>query len=412
MFLVSFFSYGLGLYNLSFILLMFSLVYNVVRNVRENGNLVIMPPMCSRMITEMCLLAGVYVALGVLSLGVYGIVKKKLVEPVEPSRDAKWMVLLLQGVMYFGVGPAVVATEMTPIPGSIAGSTIVLFSLKIHSYYATNFLLAKERAARGTLKAGKKSLFLNRTDSEKNRKMRFPGNVSLGNFTYFMFCAPTLVYETSYPRTPRIRTGYVAWMTFQVLICLVVQYCVSCQLLFPPLIHGSGSLVFDAMRLAIPSIIVWLLGFYALFHALLNAWAELARFADRQFYLDWWNSTTIDAFWNKWNILVHEWCLRHVFVESQTYFNVSRRHAGLATFLFSAILHEYIFFIAFRTPRPAIFTAMMIQVPFMSISQRLNLEGKRRGNLLVWLNLFLGHPLVELMYVRSFLDRNERLFPC
>jgi diacylglycerol O-acyltransferase-1 len=35
------------------------------------------------------------------------------------------------------------------------------------------------------------------------------------------------------------------------------------------------------MQLAIPSLVVWLTGFYALFHCVLNIVAELLRFADR-----------------------------------------------------------------------------------------------------------------------------------
>ena len=33
---------------------------------------------------------------------------------------------------------------------------------------------------------------------------------------------------------------------------------------------------------------VWLAGFYAFFHVWLNVLAELLRFGDRVFYLEWW----------------------------------------------------------------------------------------------------------------------------
>ena len=38
------------------------------------------------------------------------------------------------------------------------------------------------------------------------------------------------------------------------------------------------------LKLALPNHIIWQIGFYALFHSLLNLCAELLRFADRQFY--------------------------------------------------------------------------------------------------------------------------------
>eukprot|EP00181_Compsopogon_caeruleus_P001687 CAMPEP_0184688996 /NCGR_PEP_ID=MMETSP0312-20130426/30404_1 /TAXON_ID=31354 /ORGANISM="Compsopogon coeruleus, Strain SAG 36.94" /LENGTH=391 /DNA_ID=CAMNT_0027146281 /DNA_START=571 /DNA_END=1747 /DNA_ORIENTATION=- len=375
-----------------------------------------------------------YVAVALSSILAYFIVRERIVRLSEPAPDAKWRVLGLQLFLYLGIGPAVIMSKITPLPGLAAGMVIVIFSLKIHSYCATNFLMALERAmvkaksSKSALSKPAKDALLARhpgsssslsdldssdsTSSSKDRSLRFPASVNFPNFAYFMFCAPTLTYETRYPRTGKVRKVYVIEIVAEMFICFAIQYCISVQLLLPPLRNPSTSLVFDMMRLAIPSIIVWLLGFYAFFHAFLNGWAELAQFADRQFYLEWWNSTTIEDFWSTWNLLVHEWCLRHVFVESQSYLRVSKRNAGLATFLISAILHEYIFFIGFRSPRPAIFTAMMIQVPLMSMSQQLKRRGLRRGNLLVWLNLFLGQPLVELMYVRSVLDRRDPLFPC
>ena len=56
------------------------------------------------------------------------------------------------------------------------------------------------------------------------------------------------------------------------------------------------------MKLAMPSLAVWLLGFYAFFHCGMNVLAEVLRFADRGFFLDWWNSTRLDSFWRKWNL--------------------------------------------------------------------------------------------------------------
>ena len=41
-------------------------------------------------------------------------------------------------------------------------------------------------------------------------------------------------------------------------------------------------------------ITLYLLAFYAIFECVLNAFAEVTRFADRGFYDAWWNSTTWD----------------------------------------------------------------------------------------------------------------------
>ncbi|CAM9864484.1 unnamed protein product [Heterosigma akashiwo] len=45
--------------------------------------------------------------------------------------------------------------------------------------------------------------------------------------------------------------------------------------------------------MAVPSTYIWLLGFYVFFHLYMNLLAELLRFGDREFYKDWWNSTSL-----------------------------------------------------------------------------------------------------------------------
>jgi diacylglycerol O-acyltransferase-1 len=42
------------------------------------------------------------------------------------------------------------------------------------------------------------------------------------------------------------------------------------------------------LKLSLPNVGVWLLGFYVFFHLYLNITAEILRFGDRQFYKDWW----------------------------------------------------------------------------------------------------------------------------
>jgi len=98
-------------------------------------------------------------------------------------------------------------------------------------------------------------------------------------------------------------------------------------------------LVARLLKLAIPSLLVWLLMFYTFFHLFLNIIGELLRFGDRQFYHDWWNSTTLGEYWRKWNRPVHNWLVRHVYhpLRRRGY----NRHVGsLVIFLISAFFHE------------------------------------------------------------------------
>ena len=86
---------------------------------------------------------------------------------------------------------------------------------------------------------------------------------------------------------------------------------------------------------------VWLLGFYVVFHLWLNILAEILKFGDRTFYHAWWNSTTLDEYWRKWNVPVHDWLVRHL------YYPCMRRQFGkilssVIIFFVSAIFHEII----------------------------------------------------------------------
>lgn len=268
----------------------------------------------------------------------------------------------------------------------------------------------------------------------------WPHNVTLRDFSFFVM-APTLVYEPRFPRTRKRRWSYIARKLLEMALCFALQYLIMRQFMIPVLknpsqprdldtpeaaAHGyyglpgsttrnvhvtlatAGAFVFDMMKLAIPSLLVWLLGFYALFHCWLNILAELLRFADRTFFLDFWNSTTLDAFWRKWNIPVHEWCLRHVYLDLQTYSGVNKSAAVLATFFFSAVFHELIFSVAFKTFRPWFFIGMLAQIPLISLGR--SWKNKRRGNYLVWWSLFSGQPLLELLYFREFFSSHASFF--
>ena len=61
------------------------------------------------------------------------------------------------------------------------------------------------------------------------------------------------------------------------------------------------------LKLSIPNHLCWLIGFYLVFHSFTNTMAEVMRFADRNFYNDWWNADNIVVFWKTWNLPVHRW---------------------------------------------------------------------------------------------------------
>ncbi|KAI7826769.1 MBOAT, membrane-bound O-acyltransferase family-domain-containing protein, partial [Kickxella alabastrina] len=180
----------------------------------------------------------------------------------------------------------------------------------------------------------------------------YPHNVSLRNFGYF-WLAPTLCYQPSYPRiSGSISKSFVAKRLSELVILCITMYVVIQQYAVPTLVGSVKAidtrdgfwLSERVLKLSVISAIVWFLGFYALFHAGLNALAEVLRFADRAFYLDWWNSVDLAAYWREWNLPIHYFCKRHIMVPLVSApLNLPVSAGVMVTFLFSAVMHELLF---------------------------------------------------------------------
>jgi len=247
---------------------------------------------------------------------------------------------------------------------------------------------------------------------QKRVLLAFPNNVRFSQFAYFVF-APTLVYEPLYPRSKGpIRWLYIVRKLLEGGLCFVGQVFLMGQFIEPVLSKlGSAGPLTIAMafgKLAIPVFLTWLMGFYQLFHVHLNVVAELMRFADREFFGQWWSATTLQMFWRRWNRPVSELCLRHFYIELTHFTSASKEAAMVATFSVSAILHEVIFSVAFKTLRPYFFLGMLGQIPLIVMSR--GMKGTKRGNLLMWLHLFFGFPALMILYSIDWYSKNDVFF--
>jgi diacylglycerol O-acyltransferase-1 len=120
--------------------------------------------------------------------------------------------------------------------------------------------------------------------------------------------------------------------------------------------------------------------------------------------MQWWTASSLGEFWRRWNWPVHIWAERHLLIEAQVYLHVTRRGGVAITFFVSALLHELVLGFAFRTLRPFFFFAMLLQLPLIAVS---HLMPARAGNVFVWLSLWLGQPLLHLLYARDFMHRGH-----
>ncbi|KAI9343951.1 MBOAT-domain-containing protein [Obelidium mucronatum] len=230
----------------------------------------------------------------------------------------------------------------------------------------------------------------------------FPQNLTFVNFVDYM-AIPSLVYEIEYPRTDRFRPIYFLWKvagTFGTffLIVSIVEHQIT------PVLEISHEITFvtSIMRLLLPFMICFLLVFFIIFEFICNAFAELTFFADREFYEDWWNSTTFDEYARRWNKPVHEFLLRHVYLESMTTHNMSRHKSSLLTFFISSVFHELVMMMTGKRLRPWLFLLQMFQIPLIYMAGMPFIKRNRTlGNALFWFGMFLGPPLLGALYSRD-----------
>jgi diacylglycerol O-acyltransferase-1 len=235
-------------------------------------------------------------------------------------------------------------------------------------------------------------------------------NPSFSALLYFIL-APTLIYQTSYPRSKRIRIRFCLTRLFEMLLCLSVQVFIIQQYIIPtinntlPLMSDhtlSGRIrVFErTLKLAVPNAIFWLLMFYSVFHSALNLQAELLRFGDRAFYKEWWNSQDLATYWRTWNLLVHNFVMKHLF-EPCMRAGFSDMQVQIVAFTFSAVLHEILISVPTRMFSIYAFLGMFLQVPLVTLTRWLAETMNRPvyGNLVFWISfLVFGQPIIILLY--------------
>ncbi|CEH15903.1 sterol o-acyltransferase [Ceraceosorus bombacis] len=224
---------------------------------------------------------------------------------------------------------------------------------------------------------------------ESGEHVSWPQNVTFRNFFDYL-CCPTLVYELSYPRVKTIRPSYLLEKALAGVGTFCVIYVITEHWIMPHQPAAGTSLAKTFFALAVPMLVNYLLIFFVMFECALAFAGEATRFADREFYLDWWNSRSMDEFSRKWNKPVHTFLLRHVYAHSITA-GVSKQLALFLTFLLSALLHELVMAIVSGKIRGYLFAMQMAQIPLIAISQIPWVKQRPTlGNAFFWISLAIG----------------------
>ena len=223
-----------------------------------------------------------------------------------------------------------------PLVGTVSEVHAVIVWLKICSYALTNRDLRQARM-HATPSRILPSVY---------STCPYPRNITLGNLSYFWW-APTLVYQPVYPRSTSFRSGFFLKRVMETIGLSTFIWIASAQYA-APLLRNSldtmqtlrwASIAERVMKLSTISLVIWLAGFFALFHSFLNALAEVTQFGDREFYTDWWNSPSVGTYWRTWNKPVYHFMKRHVY-SPLVGRGCKPRMASAMVFLLSAFLHE------------------------------------------------------------------------
>ncbi|KAF7275235.1 hypothetical protein GWI33_012059 [Rhynchophorus ferrugineus] len=243
-----------------------------------------------------------------------------------------------------------------------------------------------------------------------NGLVHYPENLTLKDLYYFIL-APTLCYELNFPRTERIRKRFLLRRAFefvagtQIIMVVIQQYMIpSVRNSLIPFSNMDYTLATERLlKLAIPNHLSWLIMFYILFHSFLNLMGEILQFSDRHFYADWWNANNIDTFWRTWNLPVHRWALRHLYLPMVD-MGYGKSTAGMVVFFISAFFHEYMVSVPLKTYKIWAFMGMMGQVPLSYLSRFVEKRyGPRFGNIVVWSSIIIGQPLCIMMYYHDYM---------
>ncbi|KAM7306896.1 diacylglycerol O-acyltransferase 1 isoform X1, partial [Ixodes scapularis] len=261
--------------------------------------------------------------------------------------------------------------ECNPVAAGLVMCLVTMTFLKLVSYHMVNFWCRQQKASR---KNHKRCISLEGettpvmpangicADGPRRNALVYPDNLRIDN-VYFFMVAPTLCYELNFPRSSAIRKTFLFRRFLESLLLLLLILALVEQLMMPVVqptaepAEMAGSCPAELsvsvgreerriptaleqfLKAAVINIFIWLVIFYWFFHSTLNMTAEVLRFADREFYRDWWNAETVQYFWQNWNVPVYHWCLRHLY-RPLLGTGMSRFNASCFVFLVSAFFHE------------------------------------------------------------------------
>lgn len=422
-----------GIMNLSMLLLFITNLRMIVENYKKYGLLVSLPKGTYVPTVDYYWLASCYVMLAGATVFSF------CVEKHASTVGKGWYCNVensLRGWWKFNLGIIVVVPSLIvwhfifhPNVGALVLFGSITLFLKLTSYHLVNAELRHH--------------YYYESDYVTSYTVSYPNNITVSNLIHFIV-APTVSYQPSFPSLPRFRPLLALQYLFKTILTMSVMYIIIDQYATPTLQNSlklttdkTGAFKLDALvlverilRLSISVVYLWLLMFYSLFHCWLNFLAEITCFGDREFYLPWWNCSTLAGYWRLWNQPIHTWLKRHIYIPlvtgkrlpdprsfpedpspPKTAKRVSKFNAAITIFFISAVFHELLIGIPTKIPKLYAFGGMFLQIPLIMLTQYIdNWYRKYKpngdnniGNILFWFSFcIVGQPMAAFLYYREW----------
>lgn len=147
-----------------------------------------------------------------------------------------------------------------------------------------------------------------------------------------------------------------------------------------------------------------LLNIHLFFESVPNALAELARYSDRQFYVDWWNAVTVEEFIQKWFKLPYIFFYRHGFVRLVLKYQMNQTLARIITFVFYSVSMELVLILSLGIYKCYTFKLLMIALLWHVIQLRFPPIDPAIFNSSTLFGFLVAVPLIACLYCREYLN--------
>lgn len=305
--------------------------------------------------------------------------------------DGVFLLLYVTSVLFMFAATAytILKIGFPPITGFSAAAEQVRIFMKIYSFVRENVPRVKQY----------------KPNKDGNQVLYPPRSY----FLYFLFI-PAFVYRDSYPRTKKIHWDNLFYNLFKFFSVVFITYCVIMRFnvdMFKNVgiqqFNRREAALIAAGSMAAGAISMFML-FYGILHCWLNVFAELLTFGDREFYQDWWNSTSFSQYYRRWNAVVYDWLHAYIHTESQS-FGCSRSVSMILVFLVSAFVHEYIICLALGFFYPALLAAYgTLGIFFVFLTKQ---RTTQFWNTFMWSMLFSGWGVLIFGYSSEWFARKN-----